>query len=66
MAKYIRIFFLTVVVSVILFFIFGSVFIGGGDPAEDAVYTFGTIIVILLSFLISQMYYLINFIKNKL
>ncbi|MDP1421705.1 hypothetical protein Q8G35_25905 [Peribacillus simplex] len=66
MAKYIRIFFLTVMVSVILIFIFGSVFIGGGDTAEDAVYTFGTIIVILLSFLISQMYYLINFIKNKL
>ncbi|AZV61624.1 hypothetical protein ABKP09_21225 [Peribacillus frigoritolerans] len=66
MAKYISIFFLTVMVSVILFFILGSVFIGGGDPAEDAVYTFGTIIVILLSFLISQIYYLINFIKNKL
>ncbi|MBT2667349.1 hypothetical protein J7J00_17875 [Bacillus sp. ISL-4] len=66
MAKYISIFFLTVMVSVILFFILGSVFIGGGDPAEDAVYTFGTIIVILLSFLISQMYYLINCIKNKL
>ncbi|MCD1163425.1 hypothetical protein [Peribacillus frigoritolerans] len=66
MAKYISIFFLTVMVSVILFFILGSVFIGGGDPAEDVVYTFGTIIVILLSFLISQMYYLINCIKNKL
>lgn len=65
MAKYISIFFLTIMASVILFFIFGSVFIGGGDPAEDAVYTFGTIIVILLSFLISQMCFLINRIKKK-
>ncbi|WP_175640655.1 hypothetical protein [Metabacillus schmidteae] len=66
MGRYISIFFLTVMVSVVLFFIFGSVFFGGGDPAEDAVYTFGTIIVILLSFVITQIYCFINLIKKKL
>ncbi|MFE0507463.1 hypothetical protein ACWF7H_27690 [Peribacillus butanolivorans] len=64
MSKYISIFFLTVMVSVILFYILGSVYMGGGDPAEEAVFTLGTIIIILLSFLISQIYYLINLIKK--
>ncbi|PAE23287.1 hypothetical protein [Bacillus sp. 7894-2] len=65
MSKYISIFFLFVMVSVLLFFILGSVFMGGGDPAEEAVYTFGTIIVLLLSFVISQICYLIDLIKKK-
>jgi hypothetical protein len=38
---------------------------GGGNPAEEAVYTFGTIIVIFLSFLISQIYCLIDLINKK-
>ena len=59
MSKYISIFFLTLMVSVIFFFLFSNVF-DGGDYSETAIYTFGTIIVILLSFLISLMYYLIN------
>lgn len=65
MSKYISIFFLFEIVSVLLFFIFGSVFIGGGNPAEEAVYTFGTIIVLFLSFIISQMCYLIDLIKKN-
>lgn len=65
MSKYTSIFFLTLMVCVILFFILGSVFSGGGDPAEEAVYIFGTIISVLLSFLISQMYYLINKLKKR-
>lgn len=64
MSKYISIFFLTIVVSIIFFFLFVSVF-DGGDYVETAIYTFGTIIVILLSFLISLMYYLINLLNNK-
>lgn len=64
MSKYISIFFLTIVVSIIIFFLFVSVF-DGGDYVETAIYTFGTIIVILLSFLISLMYYLINLLNNK-
>lgn len=65
MSKYISIFFLTVMVSVIFFFIFSNMF-DGGDYAETAIYTFGTIIVILLSFLISLMYYLINLLRRKI
>ena len=65
MSKYISIFFLTLMASVILFFLFAGVF-DGGDNTEAAVYTFGTIIVILLSFLISLMYYLINLLKRKI
>lgn len=66
MSKYISIFFLALFVSVILFFLFGSVIMGGGNPGEEAVYTVGMIIVILLSFLISQIYYLIDLINKKI
>ncbi len=66
MSKYIRIFFLSVIASVILFFIFSSVFMGGGNPAEEAVYTIGTIIIILLSFIISQIFYVISLINKKM
>ncbi|KML41851.1 hypothetical protein [Cytobacillus firmus] len=65
MSKYISIFFLGTLVSFLLFFIFGSVYMGGDNPAEEAVYTFGTIIVLFLSFIISQMCYLIDLIKKK-
>ena len=65
LGKYISIFFLTVMASILLFYIFSYIFMGGGDPAEEGVYTFGTIIVILLSLLISQMFYLINLVKKK-
>ncbi|MGA5690832.1 hypothetical protein [Cytobacillus pseudoceanisediminis] len=66
MSKYISIFFLFTIVSVLLFFMFGSVFMDGGNPAEETVYIFGTIIVLLLSFIISQLYYLIDlFRKNR-
>ncbi|RBP89991.1 hypothetical protein DFO70_11097 [Cytobacillus firmus] len=65
MSKYISMFFLFAIVSVLLFFIFGSIFMGGGNPAEEAIYTFGTIIILLLSFLISQLYYLIDLVKKN-
>lgn len=65
MSKYISIFFLGVLVIVLLFFIFGSVFMDGGNPAEEAVYTFGTIIVLFMLFIISQMCYLIDLINKK-
>ncbi|MBG9446216.1 hypothetical protein [Cytobacillus firmus] len=65
MSKYISIFFLGALVSVLLFFIFGSVFMDGGNPAEEAVYTFGTIIVLFMLFFISQMCYLIDLINKK-
>ena len=65
MSKYISNFFLGALVSVLLFFIFGSVFMDGGNPAEEAVYTFGTIIVLFMLFFISQMCYLIDLINKK-
>lgn len=63
MGKFLSVFVLSVLVSAIFFFIFGNVF-DGGDPPETAIYTFGTIIVILLSFVISLIYYLIDVIKK--
>ena len=62
MAKYISIFFLCLFVS--FFFIFGNG-LGGGDPAETAIYKFEIVTVILISFLISLMYYLIDLIKGN-
>lgn len=64
MSKYISIFFLTLMVSIVFYFLFSGLF-DGGDDTETAIYTFGTTIIILLSFLISLMYYLINLMKNK-
>lgn len=64
MSKYVSIFFLVLLACVFSFFSLVFVF-DGGDYAETAIYVFGTMIVILLSFLISLMYYLINFVKSK-
>jgi hypothetical protein len=66
MSKYVSIFCLTVFLSLIVFYIVGSILSGGGDPAEDAILMVGTIILLLLSFLITQIYYLIDLIKKKL
>ncbi len=65
MSKYISVFFLTLIASAVLYFVFGGLF-DGGDYAETAIYTFGTIIVMLLSFLISLMFYAINLLKRKI
>ncbi|KEZ51572.1 hypothetical protein GS18_0210570 [Metabacillus indicus] len=65
MSKYISIFFLTIMVVFALYMIFGSIFMAGGNSAEEAVYTVGLIIIILISFLISQTYYLIDLIRKK-
>ena len=64
MGRYISVFFLALGIIVILFFILANIFDGGSD-VEIGVYIFGSIIVILLTFLVSQMYYLIDLIKNK-
>ncbi len=65
MSKYISVFFLTIIASTVLYFVCGSLF-DGGDYAETAIYIFGTVIVILLSFLISLMYYAINLLKRNI
>lgn len=64
MSKYNSIFFFTLMISVFFFFLFSYLF-DGGDHIETAVYTFGTIIVILLSFLVSLMYYVIDLLKKQ-
>jgi uncharacterized membrane protein (DUF485 family) len=64
--KYISIFFLLILTSIILFFSFAPVFMGGGNPAEEAVMLVGSIIIALLSFLITQMFYLIDFLKKRM
>lgn len=64
MAKYISILFLTLMVSVILFFALADI-LDGGNPTETAIYTLGTIIIILISFSITLLYYLIDLIKKK-
>ena len=63
MSKYISIFFSTLTISIFLFFLLTLLF-DGGDYLETAIYTFGTIIIILLSFLISLVYYLIHLLKR--
>lgn len=64
MTKYISVFFLTIMVSVILFFMFLVLF-GGGVAFEIGVQAWGFVFVVLLSFLISQLYYVIDLIKKK-
>lgn len=64
MSKYISVFFLLLIASVVLFFVFGALF-DGGNHVEAAIYTFSTIIVILLSFLISLMYYAVDLLSVK-
>ncbi|MFJ7935372.1 VOC family protein [Sporosarcina sp. NPDC096371] len=63
-SKYMSIFFLTLLASISSFFLMAFVF-DGGVYVETAIYIFGAIIVILLSYLISLMYYAIDLIKSK-
>ncbi|MEF7564286.1 hypothetical protein V4V35_14825 [Bacillus infantis] len=63
MAKYISIFFLGIGSSIILFFIFASIF-DDSLPGEFAAVTFGCIIIILVSFLIALLYYVIDLVKK--
>ena len=63
MSKYISIFFSTLTVSIFLYFPLTLLF-DRGDYLEIAIYTVGTIIIILLSFLISLVYYLIHLLKQ--
>lgn len=63
--KYGAIFFVTIFICIALYGVFGFLFGNGGDIAEDAIKTFGLIIVVLLSFLIAQMFYVIDLLKKK-
>ncbi|MFN7249911.1 MAG: hypothetical protein ACK4M9_03880 [Anaerobacillus sp.] len=63
MDKYISIFFLTALASVVVLHIIGSIF--PFVTAEDAVFLFGMVCIVLFSFIISQLYYIIDLIKKK-
>lgn len=63
MSKYIIRFFLVLITSLFLTFIFLGIF-DGGDYVETWVLTFSTIIILLLSFIIALLYYLIDLIKK--
>ncbi|MGF9891231.1 hypothetical protein ABEX78_21460 [Priestia megaterium] len=65
MNKYSAIFIITIFICVALYGVFGFLFGNGGDIAEDAIKTFGLIIVVMLSFLITQMFYVIDLLKKK-
>jgi len=64
MSKFISMFILKTLCSSFIIFLFLNLF-DGGDNVETAIYTFGTLIVILLTLLISLIYYLIDIIKMK-
>ncbi|WP_010676632.1 hypothetical protein [Bacillus timonensis] len=64
MSKFVSIFFLTLLICIVFFYALLNVF-DGGDHVESAVYTFGTIILILQAFVIALLYYLIDSVKKK-
>jgi amino acid permease len=64
MSKYISVYGLFLMGCVMLFFLFANLFDGGNDAAT-AILTFGIIIVLLILFLIAQMFYLLDLIKKR-
>ncbi|MBM6616274.1 hypothetical protein [Bacillus suaedaesalsae] len=60
----IGVFILTMVINVVLFFILGD-FFSSDLPYETAIYSIGTIIVILLSVIITLLVYLVEIMKGK-
>jgi hypothetical protein len=64
MSKYISIFFLAIVVSIFLFFPLSALFIGG-EGEEGILFMIGIIIILLLSYLIAQMHFLIDILKKR-
>ncbi|WP_195694931.1 hypothetical protein [Priestia megaterium] len=65
MSKYIDIFFLNLFIGIILYFVLASLLMNGDNAAEEAINTFGFTLIVFLSFLIAQMYYLIHLVKKK-
>ncbi|MBM7569921.1 hypothetical protein [Aquibacillus albus] len=57
-------FFGTLAISFIIFFL-GNGFFDGGNHLETTILSVGTAIVFLLSYLIAQVYYLIDLVKKK-
>ncbi len=59
-------FVLIMVFMVILYFVLGFGLFSGGTGNEGVIYTFGTLIIILLAFMSSLLIYLIELLKEKL
>ncbi|MGP4070614.1 hypothetical protein [Halobacillus sp. B29] len=64
MGKHIKIFFGTLVICFVIFFL-GNGFFDGGDYLETTILSVGTVTVFLLSYLIAQLHYLIDLVKKK-
>lgn len=64
MSRYISIFVLSLLISVFLFYFCLMLF--DGNTTEGAILTVCFIFIVFLSFLIAQMFYLIDLVKKKL
>ncbi|MFN7249898.1 MAG: hypothetical protein ACK4M9_03815 [Anaerobacillus sp.] len=64
MRKYISIFFITLVISFVIFFL-GNGFFDGGNFLETTILSVGAVTVFLLSYIIAQVHYLIDLVKKK-
>lgn len=66
MSKYIGKFFLTLIPSLILTFLLSLYFVDvDGERSVAWILTFGIVIILMLSFLITLIYHLIDLIKHK-
>ncbi|WP_027409029.1 hypothetical protein [Anoxybacteroides tepidamans] len=63
MSRYISIFFLVLGISFVLLLLLGNFVFVGGDDAT--LFALASIIIILLAFLIAQMFYLLDMLKKK-
>ncbi|MCT8138441.1 hypothetical protein H1D32_12210 [Anaerobacillus sp. CMMVII] len=63
--KYVLIFFGILITSLVIFIILREDVFLRRDFLEDAIYSFGTVIVLLLAYLIAQFHYLIDLLKKK-
>jgi len=65
MMKVFGYFIITMFIIVILYFLLGAGLFSGGTGNEGLIYTFSTIIIILLSFMISLLISLIELLKEN-
>lgn len=60
MGRYFSIFFMTLLIAVVLFFTLSLI----GNIFEDIEVTIGAILVVLVTFIIAQLFYIIDLIKK--
>ncbi|MEW9053149.1 MAG: hypothetical protein AB2392_18460 [Neobacillus sp.] len=64
MGRYVSIFFLTIFVAVVLFFTIPALFSEGSSDIDLLVFI-GMIIIILVSFVITQLFYISDLLKRR-